>query len=282
MKMAIGKLALIALCSTAFTVVSQSSQAASFQITGATGVPGAYAGYGTAPGYDNVVNSGTSGQSVTDSTGGATWYATSGANAAYLEVTGLTSGQSYTVKYSYFGSESGDVIQFTAPGVAPYNETNANANCCGVSPQQQIQSMGGSTPITGVTGNSIVNFTLTDTNSGATITNGAGNTGPGLNVANLIFSYAVPSLIPGLGGETTYQLTSTPSDFVVFGFNDNGFRDDNHDDFIGLAQLTVTGGNAGTTPIPGALPLFASALGGGLFFRRFRKRGQAGAQVAAA
>jgi hypothetical protein len=66
-------------------------------------------------------------------------------------------------------------------------------------------------------------------------------------------------------------LTDRPTQFVVFGFNDNGFGDDNHDDFVGVMAL-VPGGLAGDTPIPGALPLFGSVLGGGLLFRRLRKR----------
>ena len=41
-----------------------------------------------------------------------------------------------------------------------------------------------------------------------------------------------------------------------------------------------SGGSAGTTPLPGTLPLLGSVLGGGLLFRRFRKRGKS--QIAAA
>ena len=49
--------------------------------------------------------------------------------------------------------------------------------------------------------------------------------------------------------------------------------DDNHDDFMGIAQV-IAGNNEGTTPLPGTLPLLGSVLGGGLLFRRFRKRGK--------
>ena len=58
---------------------------------------------------------------------------------------------------------------------------------------------------------------------------------------------------------------------VVIGLNDTGFADDNHDDFIVAAFIS----ERSQTPIPGALPLFASVLGGGFLFRRLRNRRQA-------
>jgi hypothetical protein len=67
----------------------------------------------------------------------------------------------------------------------------------------------------------------------------------------------------------------------VFGFNDNGAGDDNHDDFVGILSLTPGKLQPGNTPIPGALPLFGSVLGGGFLFRKLRKRRQAKAQIAA-
>ena len=67
------------------------------------------------------------------------------------------------------------------------------------------------------------------------------------------------------------SLTSV-SDIVVIGLNDTGFPDDNHDDFMLAAHIH---GTATQTPIPGALPLFASVLGGGFLFRRLRNRRQA-------
>jgi hypothetical protein len=72
-----------------------------------------------------------------------------------------------------------------------------------------------------------------------------------------------------MGG--TLFLTTSVSDWVVFGYNDTGFPDDNHDDFMVAAHIT----DGAQTPIPGALPLFASVLGGGFLFRRLRNRRRA-------
>ena len=79
-------------------------------------------------------------------------------------------------------------------------------------------------------------FTVTDTNAiiGGSVTNGGPNPTPANFLASLIFSYAT------FDG-STYTLTSDPTQFVVFGFNDNGFGDDNHDDFVGVMSL-IPGG----------------------------------------
>ena len=148
---------------------------------------------------------------------------------------------------------------------AGFSENNANNNCglacgSGASPQTGQVNLGTST----------LAFTLTDTRagSGATVTNGVGtNPAPAMGGANMIFSYATFNAITGV-----YTLTATQTDFVVFGFNDDGANDDNHDDFVGVLTLIVTGQQSNPTPIPGALPLFGSVLGGGLLFRRLRNR----------
>ena len=77
-----------------------------------------------------------------------------------------------------------------------------------------------------------------------------------------------PLLGPGL------YLTSTPSDIVVIGYNDTGALDDNHDDMMIIAQIRDRIGE-NETPIPGALPMLASVLGGGFLFRRLRNRRRA-------
>jgi hypothetical protein len=104
-------------------------------------------------------------------------------------------------------------------------------------------------------------FTFTGGNS---VSNGSnGPSGSGL--ANFTLAYA--SLI---GGQLVIQ--STPADWVIIGFNDSGFNDDNHDDFVVAAFITDQPGETGPTPIPGALPLFAGALGGGLLLLRRRRK----------
>ena len=51
-------------------------------------------------------------------------------------------------------------------------------------------------------------------------------------------SYA--SFRDGAFGVSCY-LTASVSDMVVFGFNDTGFADDNHDDFMVAAHITDGG-----------------------------------------
>ena len=88
---------------------------------------------------------------------------------------------------------------------------------------------------------------------------------------NFLMSYAeFRNGVFGLG----WYLTKSITDIVVIGLNDSGFKDDNHDDFTMLAFIRESG-NENETPIPGALPLFASVLGGGFLFRRLRNRRQA-------
>jgi hypothetical protein len=286
-----GKIALVALCATALTSVTQKAHAlVTFDIVpGASllSIPGQFPGYGTAISQDNVVNSGTTGQTVADGLSGASWIAstTSPASPAYLTVVGLTGPQTYNVKFSYLGSESNDVIQFTSGAITPFNENNANNNCGGcalpgglpLSPQTGIAPIGTNSGLTAT----IVPFTLTDTTTGTgAISNGTANSQPGSGISNLIFSYATFNPAAGLNG--VYTLTSSVTDFVVFGFNDNGGADDNHDDFVGVAQLQVLGqGTQGETPIPAALPLFGSVFGGGYLFSKWRRKRKKAAVVAA-
>jgi hypothetical protein len=178
----------------------------------------------------------------------------------------LASGQNYSVNWTYVGSESGDIIQFSAPGGATTtNDDDRNNNCatCSAGPGRNVSTvpMGS----TAYNNGDIPVFTVTDTNQIAgSVTNGSLNPAPANFFASLIFSYA------NLDGGN-FVLTDRPTQFVVFGFNDNGFGDDNHDDFVGVMSL-VPGQLENSTPIPGALPLFGSVLGGGLLFRRLRKR----------
>ena len=114
-------------------------------------------------------------------------------------------------------------------------------------------------------------FSFVDQNDFSFVLNGLnplpGNPGP----PNFLLSYAeFRNGAFGLG----WYLTSSVTDIVAIGLNDSGFRDDNHDDFTMLAFINESGNENGT-PIPGALPLFASVLGGGFLFRRLRNRRQA-------
>src|SRR5262249_6773368 len=119
-------------------------------------------------------------------------------------------------------------------------------------------------------------FRLTDVTTGATVANtgvAGSNPVPNGGQANLIFAYLTPHV--GGGGPAispfAWDLTTTPTNTIVFWVNDDGSSDDNHDDWMGIAQVIQRGGEGGV-PIPGALPLFGSVVAGGWLFRRLRKR----------
>jgi hypothetical protein len=275
MNMIVKKFALVALCTTALTAASHAAPVV-FDITGVS--QNGFT-YGTAVGDDNVINftgqpaANNTGSTVTDLNSAPSTWLGSGKDGqgnpvnSFVGVANLALGQGYTVSWTYVGSESGDLITFSAPGGAiTTNDDDRNNNCgtCNSGPGRNVLTV----PMGSTHYNfgDIPAFTVEDTNSiiAGSVTNGDFNAPPASKIASLIFSYAT------FDG-STYTLTGGPTNFVVFGFNDNGFGDDNHDDFVGVMSL-VADGRQDTTPIPGALPLFGSVLGGGLLFRRLRKR----------
>jgi hypothetical protein len=253
------KYALIAACTTAVAAFALPSQAATWSITGGSPLGGAFTGYGTAPSNDNVITVGGTPPSLTiDPTNGAALIQGAQLQASFVGT--------YAVQWVYLGSESDLGVTFTAAaGVAGgYVEDNRNNNCAtcvhSVPANQPVVLMGGASGQTALQ----PAFTFTGGNS---VSNG-GNTNSGSGLANFTLAYA--SLI---GGQLVLQ--AAPSDWVIIGFNDSGFNDDNHDDFVLAAFITDRPGETGPTPIPGALPLFASVFGGGLLFLRNRRRKQA-------
>ena len=78
----------------------------------------------------------------------------------------------------------------------------------------------------------------------------------------LIFSFATGGGCGG-GGTCTLSDPEVPTDTIVFGFNDTGSNDDDHDDIMIIGRI-ISSTNELPTPIPGALPLFGSVLGGAL------------------
>jgi len=258
----IRKYALAALCGAAIIGVGQSAQAATWTIVGGV-APASAASYGTADGQNNVINNPNPlGGQTFDTLAGATIKADADLNA--------TAAGAYNVQWFYVGSESDNKIDFAATGVplanggvVGYAETNANNQCaaCATNPSLQIgpQLMG-----TSINQNALTPFFgFRDQTDGSFVLNGANN-GDGSGFPNFLISYA--TLIG-----TQLFLSAAPSDWVVFGLNDTGAPDDNHDDFIVAARISDFGGE-NPVPIPGALPLFASVLGGGFLFRRLRNR----------
>ena len=281
---------LIALCAfVALTMAGQTSQATPLEFN-ITGVPQNGFTYGTAPGDDNVVNAGggpaTTGSNVFDPGAAPSTWLGSGLNQnnvlvnSFVSATGGNPGLAYFIVWTYLGSESDNTIQFTVPnnpnvksnGAITTNDDDRNNNCaiCQPGHVQFAPTVPMGSTIIFNDGTNIPAFTLTDISGpGGTVTNGGDNPVPKVFGANLIFSYADLS-----GG--ILVLTDQPTAFVVFAFNDNGFGDDNHDDFVGVMSLAVCGdcGNLlQNSPLPTALPLFATGLGalGLLGWRRKRK-----------
>jgi hypothetical protein len=267
MKTAFAKVAVAALCATALTAVSHSAQAGTVTLTGTTLASGPNPLYGSATSSNNVINSPSapstgsilydgSGPTLTTST---PWLQNGQVSAS----AGATN--AYQVNWYFAGSESGYTITLNAPSVS-FPEGNQNNSAYAGGPALtggSYQFLGSSVYSAG----QALSFTLSW--AGGSVNNSGTQATPGKGTANLIFSYLDISTVPGTG---LADLTTSPGDWFVFALNDNGGDDDNHDDFVGFAQITSVGNGPGLTPIPAALPLFGSVLGGGIFVGKWRKR----------
>jgi hypothetical protein len=180
-----------------------------------------------------VVNSGLSG--VTDFLNGVTYIGNAGSAVT-------TSLPLYNVDWYLAGAESGFTNKLVAPGVSfSESDQNTGAFLIGTSVNQT---------------NPLLQFTL-QSSGGAAVTNGA-NSNSGSGAAGLIFSY----LEKGNG----WSVTTAPTDWFLFGFNDNGGPDADYDDFVGVGHVSAV-------PLPGGFLLFATGLGllGLGSFRRSRR-----------
>ena len=138
----IRKYALAALCGAAIVGVGQSAQAATWSIVNSLD-PAATANYGTANGDNNVINYAPSG--VFDSQTGATVRARGELQAVFAV------GGSYDVSWTYIGSESDNVIQFRAAGIAGFpgsgfNEDNRVNQCAACATTTNPPSPNGGSP----------------------------------------------------------------------------------------------------------------------------------------
>jgi hypothetical protein len=193
----------------------------------------------------------------------------------------LTAGQGYTIQWTYIGSEASNQNVFSisaagatvaANGAVPFSADNRNNSCCGGINPLPTANTGATAYNNGAATVSTPGFTVTDNTTGASTTNNGASTNPIPNSgsANLIFAY----LTPGTHG-FQWDITTTQTNEIVFGFNDNGSGDDDHDDFMGLAA--ILGGSScecdvSPTPIPGALALFGTAMGGTIGLLRWRRK----------
>jgi hypothetical protein len=181
----------------------------------------------------------------------------------------------YYVDWYFNGAESGDTIKFLSSTVS-FSEANQNNRFeAGNDPGWLVL---GTTLGSGL--NSPIPFTLTDTTLSMGITNGA-NQLPNAGLGSLIFSYANPVYWKDTLVGWTLSLDAT--DWFAFAFNDPGSGDKDFDDFVGIGHLRVAEVPPTPTPLPGALPLMGSVLGGGYLMRKWRarRRRRTGAALAA-
>jgi hypothetical protein len=291
--------ALLAVC-TALTAV-ESQAAVLFDIQGGGVVP--TFSYGTAPADNNVINAAgvsPTGSTVIDPTAaggvaggaGSPWVGSVAGSTAVLSVSGLNAGQQYVISWQYIGSEAVNINTFSvnAPAnntstialgdISPFSGDNRNNNCCtwglsGTNPQ--VVSNLGAVLYNGTNTISTPGFTLKDVATGATVSNTAvagSNPAPNGGAANLIFAYLTPH-VGSPQDSIVWDLTTTQTNTVVFGFNDDGASADDHDDWMGIASLLGGGScncDAVATPIPGTLPLLGSAIVGAFGLLGWRKK----------
>src|SRR5262245_24458353 len=139
------------------------------------------------------------------------------------------------VQWFFTGSESGLDITFHLPGAPAFTEGNQNNSADSGGPPLSLA--GGKAQQIGTSilhAGDPVQFSL----SWATgsIDNSAVQPTPTSGSASLIFSYVDFSTFEATGFLT---LTKTPTDWFAFALNDGSGRDDNHDDFVGFANVVV-------------------------------------------
>ena len=236
------------------------AQAATITITGAafgTDGTGAFAGYGSSIGRNNVVNFGPSG--LVDNSRGQDWV-TQGNHTPSAVTTSLSN---YGVAWYFNGSESGDVNKLFYSNGLLFQEGNQN-NRFNPGNDPGWQFVGTTTGTS-----AIIPFSLTD--GSKTVANGANNT-PSSSKGSLMFGYLNPQFDTS-GNLTGWKLTKNVTDWFAFGFNDPGSSDRDFDDFMGVGHVTALGGgDQNQTPLPAALPLMASVLAGSYLIARRRRR----------
>jgi hypothetical protein len=257
--------AVAALCAFALLPLGIAN-AATVQITGAKfGKDGIvqFPGYGTAMDKNNVVGSGSSG--LSDPTQGAGWR-TQGDSTSSAVISNVPT---YSIDWYFAGAESGHTIKFMSQSLQfVESDQNNNNNHPGIGqPGIGQPGIGTGWLSLGTTHGSgqgqFIPFTLTDTNANNVIANGV-NHKPGAFVASLMFAYVEP-LYRGNGALKGWKVTTKPTDWFAFGYDDPGSANNDHDDFMMIGHLRAT-------PIPGALGLMGSFLGGSYLVGRWRRR----------
>lgn len=213
------------------------SKAAVVSITGDAFDASSFPGYGTSVGVNNVVNFGPSG--LLDTTRGRGWFQDASLNV---------SASSYQIDWYFAGAESGDAIRFQ-----PFNFVEANQNNNHNSGNDPGWSRLGTT--TGAAPGTLPIALIDETNNSF--------------IASFMLAYVEP--IYRHGRLLGWRVVRHATDWFAFGFNDAGSSDSDFDDFMGIGHVTAST-QVTNTPLPGALPLLATALGAGGLLRCVRLR----------
>lgn len=230
----------ISLLATTLLFGAATAQAALLSINGTANTT---ISLGTAVSDNNVINSATSGLSAADTD---VWFNTG--DAEFLS----TTAPNLTLNWYFVGAESGNDSNILKTGnggadTIVFAESNENDNIAG-----------GLNPGPSFLGSYVQTAAgLVDMrfffNTTALVSNGTAQAAPGI-----LFAYVTGSLATG------WTYSSTPTDQVAFGLNDNNTgtaNDDNHDDWMGVVQAV---------PVPAAVWLLAPAIAGLAGFARRR------------
>lgn len=276
--------ALAVLCSSALIAFEGVAQAGTVSITGGSALTiGPNPLYSDHQWSNNVINAAgvpATGSILYDPTYPGTGPVNSGTPWLMDSKVSFSGTTGYYVNWYFAGSESGYNITLHAPSITPFTEGNQDNNVLGNTwPKLPggYEYLGQSHYASG----DPLSFSLTWGSPTQTVDNANQQPTPNTGGASLVFSYLNGSPVT-LGGKTYLELqTSANSDWFVFALNDSG-ADDNHDDFVGFARISPDTSNApgpSLTPIPAALPLFGSVLGGGIVVGKWRKRRKKKASV---
>jgi hypothetical protein len=266
-------IAFVAFCATTLTltVIGPNAHAASVTLVGSSLTLGPGPLYGSGSEQNNVVNSPgapATGSILFDPTGPTLTAGTPWVQNGQVYAFGCGTCQT-VVQWFFTGSESGFGITFHVPGVADFTEGNQNNSAYGGGPPLaggKVQFIG-TTVVHNASGPFAIPFSLTWPTG--LVDNSSAQPTPGSGLPNIIFSYVDLTTFESTG---LLALTKTVTDGFVFALNDNGGPDDDHDDFVGFAIVSIAVEDPASTPIPGALPLFGSVLVGGFLLRKWRRR----------
>ena len=240
-------------------LAADDARASSIEITGSLfGTPqaGPFPGYGTSISQHNVVGYSYSG--ISDPTGGAAWRVGGAV---------LANASSYTIDWYFSGAESGDSIRFTSKSLRFTEHDQNNSFTGGKQGWWKLGTTSGS-------GIGPIPFSLKDLDTNSGVTNGATSF-----IASLMLAYVEPVYVDVIRKGrarkvlTGWNVTTEKTDWFAFGFNDPGSSDRDYDDFVGIGHVIAKGGYPPSpVPIPGALVLMGTVLGGGYLVGSWRRR----------